>query len=136
MTALALDRHLTDAASARVADPGFRPEVVCGARGRGCPVRAPFGRIFVSFTVERGPKALVDQLAPGGRLLVHVTSASPSRWPRSWTSSASTTARWPTSATASPRATAPDHLLGLARCACRRPAPPCRLPSRRGSIRA
>lgn len=73
------DRHLTDAAAARLADLGFRPQVVCrsgeqGVRGR------EFDRIFVSYTVECVPTALVEQLAPGGKLLAHVTSASPS-WP-------------------------------------------------------
>lgn len=73
------DRHLTDAAVARLADLGFRPEVVCGSGEQGLPGRE-FDRIFVSYTVECVPAALVEQLAPGGRLLAHVSSASPS-WP-------------------------------------------------------
>ncbi|MEU1788101.1 protein-L-isoaspartate O-methyltransferase [Streptomyces sparsogenes] len=74
------DRHLTDAAAIRLAGLGLRPVVVCGHGDAGCPARAPYDRIFVSYAVERMPMALVEQLAPGGRLLVHVTSASPS-WP-------------------------------------------------------
>lgn len=74
------DRHLTDAAAARLADLGFQPQVVCGSGDEGCPTRAPFDRVFVSYTVECVPAALVEQLAPGGRLLAHVTTASPS-WP-------------------------------------------------------
>ena len=73
------DRHLTAAAAARLADLGFRPQVVCGSGEQGVPGRE-FDRIFVSYTVERVPTALVDQLALGGTLLAHVTSASPS-WP-------------------------------------------------------
>ncbi len=73
------DRHLTDAAAARLADLGFRPEVVCGSGEQGVAGRE-FDRIFVSYTVERVPTALVEQLAPGGKLLAHVSSASPS-WP-------------------------------------------------------
>ncbi|MFE2534954.1 protein-L-isoaspartate O-methyltransferase [Streptomyces sp. NPDC059371] len=73
------DRHLTDAAAARLADLGFRPQVVCGPGAQGVPGRE-FDRIFVSYTVECVPTALVEQLAPGGTLLTHVTSASPS-WP-------------------------------------------------------
>ncbi|MEU6353609.1 methyltransferase domain-containing protein [Streptomyces sp. NPDC047072] len=73
------DRHLTAAAAARLADLGFRPQVVCGSGEQGVPGRE-FDRIFVSYTVARVPTALVDQLAPGGTLLTHVTSASPS-WP-------------------------------------------------------
>ncbi|MDN3260839.1 protein-L-isoaspartate O-methyltransferase [Streptomyces sp. CSDS2] len=73
------DRHLTDAAAHRLAGLGFRPQVVCGPGEHGVPGRE-FDRIFVSYAMERVPSALVDQLAAGGRLLVHVTSASPS-WP-------------------------------------------------------
>ncbi|WP_261994388.1 protein-L-isoaspartate O-methyltransferase family protein [Streptomyces sp. ME109] len=73
------DRHLTDAARVRLADLGFRPEVVCGSGEQGLPGRK-FDRVFVSYAVGRVPAALVKQLAPGGKLLAHVTSASPS-WP-------------------------------------------------------
>ncbi|GAB2330419.1 hypothetical protein STREPTOSP366_55750 [Streptomyces variabilis] len=73
------DEHLTAAAAARLADLGFRPQVVCGSGEQGVPGRE-FDRIFVSHTVERVPAALVEQLAPGGTLLAHVSSASPS-WP-------------------------------------------------------
>ncbi|MEU0843936.1 methyltransferase [Streptomyces sp. NPDC005962] len=73
------DRHLTDSAAVRLADLGFRSQVVYGSGEVGCPGRV-FDRIFVSYTAERVPAALVEQLAPGGKLLVHVTTASPS-WP-------------------------------------------------------
>lgn len=73
------DPHLIDAAAARLANLGFRPQAVCGSGEQGVPGRQ-FDRIFVSYTVERVPMALVEQLAPGGQLLAHVTSASPS-WP-------------------------------------------------------
>ncbi|MER5985400.1 methyltransferase domain-containing protein [Streptomyces sp. NPDC001787] len=72
------DRHLTEAAKVRLAGLGFRPHVVCGTGDEGCPTQAPFDRIFVSYAVRRVPCALVEQLAPGGRLLAHVTTASPS----------------------------------------------------------
>ncbi|MFG2561960.1 methyltransferase domain-containing protein [Streptomyces sp. NPDC048496] len=74
------DRHLTDAAAARLEGLGFRPQVVCGSGDEGCSAQAPYDRVFVSYAVERVPAALVEQLAPGGRLLAHVTTASPS-WP-------------------------------------------------------
>ncbi|MFF4933290.1 protein-L-isoaspartate O-methyltransferase [Streptomyces griseofuscus] len=73
------DRHLTDAAAVRLADLGFRPQVVCGSGERGVP-GGEFDRILVSYAVERVPAALIEQLAPEGKLLVHVSSASPS-WP-------------------------------------------------------
>ncbi|MEE1790254.1 methyltransferase domain-containing protein [Streptomyces sp. BE308] len=79
---VALDRqqHLTEAAKMRLAGLGFRPHVVCGTGDESCPAQTPFDRIFVSYTVRRVPRALVEQLAPGGRLRAHVTTASPS-WP-------------------------------------------------------
>ncbi|MFF2205224.1 protein-L-isoaspartate O-methyltransferase [Streptomyces sp. NPDC058145] len=73
------DRHLTDSAAVRLADLGFRPQVVCGSGEQGVP-GLEFDRVFVSYAMQRVPTALVEQLAPGGRLLVHITSASPS-WP-------------------------------------------------------
>ncbi|MBB5940255.1 methyltransferase domain-containing protein [Streptomyces zagrosensis] len=47
-------RRLTDAAAARLADLGFRPEVVCGSGEQGVPGRE-FDRIFVSYTVGNHP---------------------------------------------------------------------------------
>ncbi|WP_079144249.1 protein-L-isoaspartate O-methyltransferase family protein [Streptomyces agglomeratus] len=79
VVALDRDRNLTDAVAARLSDLGFRPQVVCGSGEQGVPGRE-FDRIFVSYAVERVPMALVEQLAPDGKLLAHVTSASPS-WP-------------------------------------------------------
>ncbi|WP_405888276.1 methyltransferase domain-containing protein [Streptomyces longwoodensis] len=76
---LDLDRHLTESAAARLSDLGFRPQVVCGSGELGVPGRQ-FDRVFVSYAVQCVPAALVEQLAPGGTLLAHVTSASPS-WP-------------------------------------------------------
>ncbi|MEU7339635.1 NUDIX domain-containing protein [Streptomyces sp. NPDC007074] len=73
------DQHLADAAAVRLASLGFRPQVKCGPGENGCPGRL-FDRIFVSYTGGHVPPALVNQLAPGGRMLAHVTTASPS-WP-------------------------------------------------------
>ncbi|MEV7907224.1 protein-L-isoaspartate O-methyltransferase family protein [Streptomyces anulatus] len=74
------DRHLVESAALRLADLGFRPHLVSGAGGEGCPDRGPFDRIFLSYAVRRVPSTLAGQLGPGGRLLAHVTTASPS-WP-------------------------------------------------------
>ncbi len=74
------DRHLVESAAGRLADLGFHPHLVCGAGGEGCPDRGPFDRIFLSYAVRQVPSALAGQLAPGGRMLTHVTTASPS-WP-------------------------------------------------------
>ncbi|MFI0156650.1 hypothetical protein [Streptomyces lydicus] len=61
-------------------DLGYRPAVVSGCGEDGWAKGAPYARVFVSFALPRVPEALVSQLAPGGRLLVHITTASPS-WP-------------------------------------------------------
>ncbi|MGW5932136.1 protein-L-isoaspartate O-methyltransferase family protein [Streptomyces anulatus] len=74
------DRHLVESAAMRLADLGFHPHLICGAGGEGCPDRGPFDRILLSYAVRQIPPALAGQLAPGGRLLAHVTTASPS-WP-------------------------------------------------------
>ncbi|MER8119071.1 protein-L-isoaspartate O-methyltransferase [Streptomyces sp. NPDC094031] len=79
MVTLDRDRHLTDAAAIRLADLGFRPQIVCGSGEQGAP-GLEFDRIFVSYAMQYVPTALADQLAPGGRLLVPITRASPS-WP-------------------------------------------------------
>ncbi|MGW1158882.1 protein-L-isoaspartate O-methyltransferase family protein [Streptomyces sp. NPDC002519] len=73
------DRHLIEAATVRLGDLGFHPEMVCHSGEQGIAGRE-FDRIFLSYAVDHVPPALVEQLAPGGRLLAHVTSASPS-WP-------------------------------------------------------
>ncbi|TGB08729.1 methyltransferase domain-containing protein [Streptomyces sp. MZ04] len=79
VTTLDRDPQVTDAAAARLSDLGFRPQVVCGSGEKGVPEQE-FDRIFVSYSVTCVPTALVEQLAPGGKLLAHVTSSSPS-WP-------------------------------------------------------
>lgn len=74
------DRNVTEAAQARLGVLGYRPTVVSGNGEDGWPERAPYDRIFVSFALPYVPEALVDQLALGGVLLMHITTASPS-WP-------------------------------------------------------
>ncbi|MFE0136186.1 protein-L-isoaspartate O-methyltransferase [Streptomyces sp. NPDC059037] len=76
---LARDSHMADAAGARLAELGYWPTVVNGHGEQGCPAAAPYDRIYVSCAGPRVPDALVEQLAPGGRLLVPVATASPSR---------------------------------------------------------
>ncbi|MFF2410692.1 protein-L-isoaspartate O-methyltransferase [Streptomyces sp. NPDC058092] len=79
VTTLDRDRNLVDAAAARLSDLDLRPQVMCGSGEQGVPGRK-FDRIFLSYAVGCVPTALVEQLAPEGKLLAHVTSASPS-WP-------------------------------------------------------
>ncbi|WP_245173287.1 protein-L-isoaspartate O-methyltransferase family protein [Streptomyces aureus] len=80
VTTIDRDAQLTAAAEIRLAQLGFAPAVVAGDGEAGWPDRAPYDREFVSFAVPRVPPALVEQLAPEGRLLVTVGSSSPS-WP-------------------------------------------------------
>ncbi|MGA5266246.1 GFA family protein [Streptomyces lydicamycinicus] len=81
-TVVTLDRdpNVAVAAQARLGALGFRPTVVSGNGESGWPAGAPYDRIFVSFALPSVPEALVDQLAPGGVLLMHITTESPS-WP-------------------------------------------------------
>ncbi|MFD7409004.1 protein-L-isoaspartate O-methyltransferase [Streptomyces sp. NPDC059866] len=77
---LDVDRHVSEAARARLLKLGYRPVVATGDGTAGWPDTAPHDRIFVSFAVPRVPTALVDQLAPGGRALMTLGTSSPS-WP-------------------------------------------------------
>ncbi|KUM92654.1 protein-L-isoaspartate O-methyltransferase [Streptomyces cellostaticus] len=74
------DEHVTTAAAARLAGLGYGPDVVTGDGEAGCPDKAPYDRVFVSFAVPRIPPTLVEQLAPQGRMLATVGTRSPS-WP-------------------------------------------------------
>ncbi|MEV6684726.1 methyltransferase [Streptomyces sp. NPDC051130] len=74
------DPHVTASARHHLEALGHVPMVITGDGSDGWPGRAPYERIFVSYAVPRVARAWVEQLAPGGRLLVTVTGVSPS-WP-------------------------------------------------------
>jgi protein-L-isoaspartate(D-aspartate) O-methyltransferase len=62
---------LADAARAAFAEAGYeRVEVVVGDGSLGVPTRAPFQAIAVAAAAPSVPRALYDQLAEGGRLVV------------------------------------------------------------------
>lgn len=65
--------ELYERASRRLAAMGYG-NVACrlGDGSDGWPEEAPFDRIMVTAAAERLPQALVDQLAPGGRMIVPV----------------------------------------------------------------
>jgi protein-L-isoaspartate(D-aspartate) O-methyltransferase len=64
---------LSDSARQALADAGYRNvEVRTGDGYRGWPERAPFPRIIVTAAPPEIPKALVDQLAVGGIMVVPV----------------------------------------------------------------
>jgi protein-L-isoaspartate(D-aspartate) O-methyltransferase len=65
--------ELADAARQRLAQMGFaNVHVIHGDAWRGLPEQAPFDRIIVTAAPEGLPPALIDQLRPGGRLVVPV----------------------------------------------------------------
>jgi protein-L-isoaspartate(D-aspartate) O-methyltransferase len=74
---IAVERHESLAAQARdtLARLGYKNvSVITGDGSLGAPQFAPFDAIIVSAAAPRIPPALVQQLAPGGRLVVPVGS--------------------------------------------------------------
>ncbi len=64
---------LADEAKTRLAALGYdNIEVTCGNGWAGKPERAPYDVIVVAAAPEVVPQALLDQLAPGGRLIIPV----------------------------------------------------------------
>jgi protein-L-isoaspartate(D-aspartate) O-methyltransferase len=66
-------KPLAEEARKRLADLGYKNVTVrCGDGYRGWPQRAPFDVILVAAAPDHVPQPLVDQLAPGGRLVIPV----------------------------------------------------------------
>jgi protein-L-isoaspartate(D-aspartate) O-methyltransferase len=66
-------RPLADAASRRLAELGYgNIEVRCGDGYQGWPEQGPFDVIIVAAAPDHVPQPLVEQLAPGGRLVLPV----------------------------------------------------------------
>lgn len=64
---------LAQSAAERLARLGYRNVTVrCGDGYRGWPERAPFDVIVVAAAPDHIPPALIEQLAPGGRLVIPV----------------------------------------------------------------
>ncbi|XP_015606501.1 protein-L-isoaspartate(D-aspartate) O-methyltransferase isoform X2 [Cephus cinctus] len=49
-----------------------RVKLLVGDGRQGCPTEAPYDAIHVGAAAKEMPKALIDQLAPGGRLIVPI----------------------------------------------------------------
>jgi protein-L-isoaspartate(D-aspartate) O-methyltransferase len=74
---LTIERHaeLANDARERLRELGVpNVEVVVGDGSRGLPDRAPFESIAVHATAPAPPKSMLEQLAPGGRLVVPIAS--------------------------------------------------------------
>jgi len=65
-------RELFLAAKALLEEMGYRPSCHYGDGYQGLPPYSPFDRIIVTAGATEVPQALVDQLAPGGRLVIPV----------------------------------------------------------------
>jgi protein-L-isoaspartate(D-aspartate) O-methyltransferase len=66
-------RPLAESAGTRLEKLGYRNvQVRCGDGYRGWPERAPFDVILVAAAPDHIPQPLIDQLAPGGRLVIPV----------------------------------------------------------------
>ncbi len=65
--------QLHESAKKRLQGLGFSNiEYLCGDGSSGWPEHAPFDRIMVTAAAGTLPKTLIDQLAPGGRMIVPV----------------------------------------------------------------
>ena len=64
--------EFAEAANARFGVLGYDIEVRVGDGSRGWPENAPFDRILVTAAAEEPPTALIEQLAPGGRMVIPI----------------------------------------------------------------
>ena len=64
--------EFAEAAKARFDILGYEIEVRVGDGTRGWPEHAPFDRILVTAAAEEPPPALIEQLEPGGRMVIPI----------------------------------------------------------------
>ena len=64
--------EFAEAAKARFDILGYEIEVRVGDGTRGWPEHAPFDRILVTAAAEEPPPALIEQIEPGGRMIIPI----------------------------------------------------------------
>jgi protein-L-isoaspartate(D-aspartate) O-methyltransferase len=62
--------EFSEAASDRFAAVGYDLEVRVGDGSRGWAEHAPFDAVLVTAAADQAPEALVEQLKPGGRMVI------------------------------------------------------------------
>jgi protein-L-isoaspartate(D-aspartate) O-methyltransferase len=70
VTTIEIDRELAGRARAALSQSGRHARVVTGDGTRGFAAGAPFDRMIVTASVAQIPNAWIDQLRPGGRLVL------------------------------------------------------------------
>ena len=70
LTTIDVDPELVRSARSALRRAGYRPRVVAGDGRAGWPQRAPYDRVIVTASADRIPRAWLDQLAAGGRIIV------------------------------------------------------------------
>lgn len=73
-----INQNLADMARKNTMNTGYsdRISIIVGDGSRGYPPKAPYDRIFVAAAAPTIPKPLVEQLKPGGIILIPVGSPS------------------------------------------------------------
>jgi protein-L-isoaspartate(D-aspartate) O-methyltransferase len=73
-----INQNLADTARKNIMNTGYsdRISIIVGDGSRGYPPKAPYDRIFVAAAAPTIPKPLVEQLKPGGIILIPVGSPS------------------------------------------------------------
>jgi protein-L-isoaspartate(D-aspartate) O-methyltransferase len=67
--------EFAEAARERLSLLGYDAQLRIGDGCRGWPEHAPFDRILVTAAAEKAPDALIQQLAPGGRIVIPLGGA-------------------------------------------------------------
>ncbi|MFI6689367.1 protein-L-isoaspartate O-methyltransferase [Streptomyces sp. NPDC050485] len=80
VTLLEHDPHLCAGLEERLGDLGYQPRVVAGDALAPWPLDEPVDRALGGFALPCVPTAWLEHLAPGGRLLVTISTSTPS-WP-------------------------------------------------------